>query len=89
MTPEAVINIGRQAMETTLLVSAPVLGIGLIVGVVVSLFQAVTQIQEVTLAFIPKILAVMITMLLFFPWMLNIMMTFTNHVFMGIPTYVK
>lgn len=89
MTPEAVINIGRQAMETTLLVSAPVLGISLIVGVVVSLFQAVTQIQEVTLAFIPKILAVMITMLLFFPWMLNIMMTFANHVFMGIPTYVK
>ncbi|MDH4100587.1 MAG: flagellar biosynthesis protein FliQ [Nitrospirota bacterium] len=89
MTPETVINIGRQAMETTLLVSAPILGIGLIVGVAVSLFQAVTQIQEMTLAFIPKILAVMITTLIFFPWMLNVMLTFTASLFMGIPDTVK
>lgn len=89
MTPETVINVGRQAMETTLLVSAPILGIGLIVGVAVSLFQAVTQIQEMTLAFIPKILAVMITLLLFFPWMLNVMLTFTSNLFIDIPNMVK
>lgn len=89
MTPETVINIGRQAMETTLLVCAPILGIGLIVGVAVSLFQAVTQIQEMTLAFIPKILAVMISILIFFPWMLNVMLTFTANIFMGIPDIVK
>ena len=89
MSPETVINLGRQAMETTLLVCAPILGIGLIVGVAVSLFQAVTQIQEMTLAFIPKILAVMITLLLFFPWMLNVMLTFTANLFIGIPGMVK
>lgn len=89
MSPETVINLGRQAMETTLLVSAPILGIGLIVGVAVSLFQAVTQIQEMTLAFIPKILAVMITLLLFFPWMLNVMLTFTSNLFIDIPSIVK
>lgn len=88
MTQEFVVDIGRQAIELTLMLSAPMLGFGLTVGLLVSIFQAVTQIQEMTLTFIPKILAVMLAIILFMPWMLRIMLSFTARIITDIPNYV-
>ncbi|MDY6852499.1 MAG: flagellar biosynthetic protein FliQ, partial [Thermodesulfobacteriota bacterium] len=65
MSPEFVVGFGRQAVEITLMLAMPMLGLGLIVGLMISVFQAVTQIQEMTLTFIPKILAVMTAMVIF------------------------
>jgi len=76
-------------METTLLVSAPMLLTGLAVGLMVSIFQTVTQIQEMTLTFIPKIAAVFAAILIFFPWMLEIMVAFTSQVLSGIPDVIR
>jgi flagellar biosynthetic protein FliQ len=89
MTPEYVIGFGRQAIEVTLLVSAPMLGLGLLVGILISLFQAVTQIQEMTLVFVPKIVAVMVALVLFSPWMIRTLVTFTARIFMDIPMLAK
>jgi len=72
----------------TLLVAAPMLGFGLIVGLVISIFQAVTQINEMTLTFVPKILAVAAALLIFLPWIINTMVDFTRHMFDLIPTLV-
>ena len=76
-----IIALARNAMETTLLISAPLLLSGLVIGLLVSIFQAVTQIQEMTLTFIPKIVAVFLALLIFFPWMLEIMTAFTTNMF--------
>ena len=78
MNPEQVIEIGTRALSTVLLVAAPVLAVGLSVGLMASLFQAVTQINEVTLAFIPKIVAMMLAILLFSGWMLDHVMVFAR-----------
>lgn len=89
MTPEFVTTMGKEAMEVVLLVSAPMLGVAIIVGLAISIFQAVTQIQEMTLTFVPKIVAVFVALLLFFPWMLQIMLNFTNQIFVNIPNYIR
>lgn len=89
MSPEFITGFGKEAIEITLLLASPMLGLGLIVGLLVSIFQAVTQIQEMTLTFIPKILAVMLALVLCFPWMLGIIIDFTTNVFMNFPNYVK
>jgi len=89
MTGETVIAIAREAMETTLLVSAPMLISGLVIGLVISVFQAVTQIQEMTLTFIPKIVVVFIALVAFAPWMLDIMISFTTFIFNGIPEMTR
>jgi flagellar biosynthetic protein FliQ len=89
MTPEYVIGFGRQAIEVTLLVAAPMLGLGLLVGILISLFQAVTQIQEMTLVFVPKIVAVMVALVVFSPWMIRTLVTFTARIFMDIPMLAK
>ena len=81
MTAEMIIGLAKNAMETTLLISAPLLLSGLVIGLLVSIFQAVTQIQEMTLTFIPKIVAVFLALLIFFPWMLEIMTAFTTNMF--------
>ncbi|HEX7065305.1 MAG TPA: flagellar biosynthesis protein FliQ [Bacillales bacterium] len=81
MSPEFVISIARQGVYTVLLIAAPVLLIALVVGLLVSVFQATTQIQEQTLAFIPKIAAVLISLILFGPWMLSQMLSFTHNIF--------
>jgi len=81
MTPEFVVALGKDAITTALLISAPMLISGLVVGLVISVFQAVTQINEMTLSFIPKILVVIISLLIFLPWMLNVLITFTIGVF--------
>ncbi len=77
MSPEFVLSIAREGITTTLLVAAPILGIGLSVGLLVSIFQATTQIQEPTLAFVPKIAAVLLALLIFGGWIMRIVTTFT------------
>lgn len=89
MTPEFVIGFGRHAIEVTLLVAAPMLGLGLVVGILISLFQAVTQIQEMTLVFVPKIVAVMVAIIVFAPWMIRMLVAFTARVLMDIPMYAR
>ncbi len=86
MTQELVITIGREALMLTLMVSGPMLGFGLIVGVTISIFQAVTQINEMTITFVPKIVAVAVALLLFLPWMMNSIIDFTNRMYALIPT---
>ncbi len=89
MTPEFSLGLAKQAIEITLLLSLPILGIGMVVGLVVSIFQAVTQIQEMTLAFVPKIVAVMLGLLAFFPWMMDKMGAFTEKLIVNIPNYIR
>jgi len=85
MTPQMVVAIGREALTVTLMVAAPMLIFGLIIGLIISIFQAVTQINEMTLTFVPKILAVGLGLLVFLPWMINMLMDFTNHMYELIP----
>ncbi len=89
MTQELAIDLVRNGLQTALMVAAPMLASGLAVGVVVSVFQSVTQVQELTLTFIPKILAVAIALVIFFPWILRIMLTYTSDIFMHFPEYVR
>jgi flagellar biosynthetic protein FliQ len=86
MTPQFVMSLGREAIILTLLVSAPMLVFGLVVGLAISVLQAVTQIHEMTLTFIPKIIAVAVAMLIFLPWMTNLLVDFTTRLFTSIPT---
>ena len=80
-----VIDMGRQAMLVTIKLCAPALLFGLVVGLIVSIFQAVTQLQEMTLTFVPKIIAVAIALALFGPWMLSTIADFTNSVYRTLP----
>jgi len=89
MSPELVMGVARQALQVTLLVSLPILGIGLVVGVVVSLVQAATQIQEMTLTFVPKIIAIFVGLVLLLPWIMNQLTSFTLEIFNNIPNYVR
>jgi flagellar biosynthesis protein FliQ len=81
MTPEIAIDICRKAIQTILLGAAPMLIIGMIIGLLVSIFQAATQINEQTLTFVPKIIAVFVTMLIFGPWLIKLLTVFTAGLF--------
>jgi flagellar biosynthetic protein FliQ len=89
MSPDLVMDIAKEAIEITLYLSLPILGVGLIVGLLVSLFQAVTQIQEATLTFVPKIVATLISLLFLLPWMMNKMMSYTEQMIVNIPRYLR
>jgi len=89
MTPQSIVDMGREALMITLLISAPPLLAGLAVGLVISIFQAVTQIQEFTLTFIPKILAVFVATMIFLPWMLQVFLGYTTNLFIQIPMLAK
>lgn len=89
MTPEFVIGFARQSIELTLTIALPMLGVGLGVGVFVSILQAATQIQEMTLTFVPKIIAVFLALLISFPWIMDKMITFTQEIFLNFPQYIK
>lgn len=89
MTPEFIIAFAKQAITLTILLSMPMLGLGLIAGLTISIFQAVTQIQEMTLTFVPKILAVFIGLLFAAPWMMEKMMAFTTNIITNIPMYIR
>jgi len=84
-----VITLAREALYAVLLVSAPLLGVSLLVGLLVSLFQATTQIQEQTLAFVPKIIAVLVTAVIFAPWILKIMVSFTQNLMLNMSVWAK
>ncbi|MEX5284613.1 flagellar biosynthesis protein FliQ [Selenomonas sputigena] len=88
MSGDLVIQIGQNALWIVLLVSAPMLGLGLAVGLLVSVFQATTSIQEATLAFIPKIIAVFVAILIFGPWMLSILVEYFTNIFVNLPLYI-
>jgi flagellar biosynthesis protein FliQ len=89
MSPDLVMDIAKDAIEITLYLSLPILGVGLIVGLLVSLFQAVTQIQEATLTFVPKIVATLLSLLFLLPWMMNKMMSYTEQMIVNIPRYLR
>ncbi len=89
MTPDDVIGFARQAIELALSVSLPMLGVGLVVGLAVSIIQAATQIQETTLSFIPKIVSMFLALLFAFPWIMDKVITFTRNVFLDIPKYLN
>jgi len=89
MTPEFVISFAQEAIKTTILVSMPLLGLGLVVGLAVSIFQAVTQIHEMTLSFVPKILVVLVALLFFARWMLDHLTHFTGTTLEQIPAFIR
>ena len=89
MTEEFVIGFTRQAIELTLSVALPMLGVGLAVGIVVSVIQAATQIQEMTLTCIPKVVSIFTVLILAFPWIMDKLNTFTINLFLNIPQYIQ
>lgn len=89
MTPESVIEFAKQAILLTIYLSMPMLGLGLIAGLAISVFQAVTQVQEMTLTFVPKIIAVFLGLLFAAPWMLEKITTFTRNILENIPMYIR
>lgn len=89
MTPEFVVTFAQEAIKVTILVSMPMLGLGLAIGLLVSIFQAVTQIQEMTLTFVPKILIVLLALLFFAGWMLDQLMSFASSTIEQIPFFIR
>ncbi len=89
MTPDFVVTFAQEAIKTTILVSMPMLGLGLAVGLIVSIFQAVTQIHEMTLTFVPKILVVLLALLFFASWMLEHLMRFASTTIEQIPFFIR
>ena len=89
MTPEFVVGFAKQAIEMTLIIALPMLGIGMAVGIFVSVLQAATQIQEMTLTMVPKIVAIFIALLIAFPWIMDKMVSYTTNLFMNLPNYIK
>lgn len=88
MSPEFVIKLGQEALTLILYVGGPILIVALVVGLAVSIFQAVTQVHEMTLTFIPKIIAVGMTLILILPWMMQRMIDFTTNLLLAIPTLI-
>jgi len=86
MSQQFVIHLSREAVYYTMLVSAPMLGLALIVGLLIGIFQAVTSINEMTLTFIPKIVIVFVAIVIFAPWMMRILLTFTYELISTLPT---
>jgi flagellar biosynthetic protein FliQ len=89
MTPDFIVGFSKEVVWITLLIAGPMLLSGLVVGLMVSIFQAVTQIQEMTLTFIPKILAVIAALVICFPWMMRVLLNFTEKLFSNIPMYIR
>lgn len=89
MTPDTVVGFARQAIELTLMLSMPMLAVSLVVGVVLSVLQAATQIQEMTLTFVPKIIAMFLAIILAFPWLMDQMVTFTRELMLNLPQYIR
>ncbi|MGE5594399.1 MAG: flagellar biosynthesis protein FliQ [Hyphomicrobiales bacterium] len=89
MNEAVAIGLAREALWTALLVGGPILGITLVVGLVVSILQAVTQVNEMTLTFVPKLIALFVGMLLFGPWMMDTLISFSAGIFANMATYGK
>lgn len=88
MTPESVMTIGQQALEMTMMVSAPMLLTALIIGLIVSVFQAATQINEMTLSFIPKLVGMFLVLIITGPWMIGILLDYMTRLYSSIPYLV-
>jgi flagellar biosynthetic protein FliQ len=88
MTPTTVIEIGRQAVEVALLVSAPLFIAALVTGLIVSIFQAATQINETTLSFVPKLVVLFLTLIIAGPWMLTVMTDYIRRLYEAIPSMI-
>ncbi len=88
MTPTTVIEIGRNALEITLLISAPLFIAALVTGLIVSIFQAATQINEATLSFVPKLVAIFITLIVAGPWMITTMTDYMRRLYESIPAMI-
>ncbi len=89
MYENIIMGIANEAIFTVLLVSAPILGAALLIGLLISILQATTQLQEMTLVFVPKIIVVFVVLLITAPWMLNIVVGFTHNLFASIPQYIS
>jgi flagellar biosynthetic protein FliQ len=85
MGPETVLDVGRDALWMTVMLAGPLLGAALAVGLLIGIFQAATQIQEMTLSFIPKLLALVVALFIGGPWMIQMLMTFSKRLIVGIP----
>jgi flagellar biosynthesis protein FliQ len=88
VTPESVMTLGQRAMEVTLMISAPLLLVALATGLLISIFQAATQINEMTLSFIPKLLALSVTLILAGPWIISVMVDYMREILQSIPAAV-
>lgn len=89
MTVDDIVDLGRDAMIVTLLASAPMLLSGMIVGLLISIFQSVTQIQEITLTFVPKIVVVLVAFVIFLPWMSDIILVYVRDLYGNFDTLVS
>jgi flagellar biosynthetic protein FliQ len=88
MTPTTVIEIGRNAVEITLLISAPLFIAALVIGLIVSIFQAATQINEATLSFVPKLIGIFITLIVAGPWMITMLTDYMRRLYESIPSMI-
>jgi flagellar biosynthetic protein FliQ len=89
MTPEIIMSMGRQAIEVTVIVAAPLLMVALAIGLVVSIFQAATQINESTLSFIPKLVGILATLIIAGPWMLSVLSDYFRFMLTSIPSFAQ
>ncbi len=89
MTPEFITGFFMHAIKTAIMLSGPMLCVGLLVGILVSMFQAATQINEMTLVFVPKMIGVALALLVFFPWMMRLITDFTQNLFINLPMYIR
>jgi flagellar biosynthesis protein FliQ len=89
VTPEAVMSLGQHALELTLMLAAPLLLVALVTGLVIGAFQAATQINEMTLSFIPKLIAMAATLIIAGPWMLKLIVGYTRELFESIPMLIS
>ncbi len=89
MNQDAIVQIFRDLLKYSVMIMSPILLVSLMVGLIVSIFQAATQIHEMTLVFVPKIIAIVIVLAILSPWMINIMVTYTTTLFTNIPMYVR
>lgn len=89
MTAEFITGYFIDAIQTAIMLAGPMLVVGLVVGILVSMFQAATQINEMTLVFVPKMIGVAVALLVFFPWMLRVITDFTQKMFINLPMYIR
>ena len=89
MTPEFIMTLGRQAIEVTIMIAAPLLLVALVIGLLVSIFQAATQINESTLSFIPKLLGILATLIIAGPWMLSVLSDYFRFILTSIPSFTQ
>lgn len=88
MTPEAALDLFRDALTTALLIASPMLGVGLVIGLVISIVQAITQIHEMTLTFIPKMVGVVLALIVALPWMLRLILGYTRTLLENMHSYL-